>query len=98
MRALRKGLIDYDLRHGYRGALTKWNSADLEADEKKLDALKSIEASQDIIPALITEVEDDQVTAFTKSAEQIVIPWEQMNWARRYELSLIHISEPTRPY
>ena len=87
VRALRKGLINYDLRHGFRGAVKNWDSANLETNEQKLDALKLIRSSQDIIPALITEVEDDQVTAFTKSAEQIVIPWEQMNWARRYETS-----------
>lgn len=97
VRALRKGLIDYDLRHGFHGALDQSDLANLETDEKKLDALEPIEASQDLVPALITKVGDVQVTAFTKSAEYVDIPWEQMKWARRYVTSRKMGSIPQRP-
>lgn len=97
IQALRKGLVNYDLRHGFRGALKNWDLANLETDEKKLDALEPVEASQDIVPVLITGVEDDHVTAFTKSEEQITIPWEQMKWARRYKTSRSMGSKPKLP-
>ncbi|MDE0309787.1 MAG: penicillin-binding protein 1A [Acidiferrobacterales bacterium] len=97
VQALRKGLVDYDRRHGYRGALTNQDLTNLETDVQKLAVLEPMEASQDIVPALITGVADDHVTAFTKSAQQIVIPWEHLKWARRYKTSRSMGAKPKLP-
>ncbi len=95
--ALRNGLISYDMRHGFRGALRNWDIDRLDTDQKKIDALKRIEPSQDIIPVLVIEVMDDRVQAFTRSAQIITIPWEQMKWARRYETARKLGPEPKQP-
>ena len=97
VRALRRGLINYDLRHGYRGVLDNFDLATLNTDEKKIDVLRQFEASQDIVPVLIVDVTDERASAFTKSADQISIPWEQMEWARRYRTSREMGPKPQRP-
>ena len=82
VRSLREGLIDYDMRHGYRGPSRNWNLARLDTDKKRFDALKQLESSQEIVPVLVLEVQEDKAITVTKTAEQITIPWEQMKWAR----------------
>ncbi len=82
VRSLREGLISYDMRHGYRGPPRNWDIARLDTDKKRFDALKQLESSQEIVPVLVLEVQDDKAIAATKTAEQITIPWEQMKWAR----------------
>ena len=83
-RSLREGLITYDQRHGFRGALRNWDITLLDTEEKIFNVLKQLEPSREIIPVLILEVLEDHVNAVTKSAQKITIPWEHMQWARRY--------------
>lgn len=97
IRSLREGLIRYDLRHGYRGAVRNWDLAQLDTDQKIHDALKHVERSQEIVPVLVTEVLEDRITAVTKSGERIEIPWENMKWARRYRSARALGPEPTAP-
>ena len=97
VQALRAGLIDYDMRHGYRGVVGNFDLQALETDDQKVEVLKTIEASQDIVPVMITEVMEDLVTAITVSAERISIPWEQMKWARAHVTSRKLGSKPEKP-
>lgn len=97
VRALRKGLISYDMRHGFRGVLGNIDLATLDSDEKRIDALMQFDFSQEIEPVLITSTEAGQVRAFTRSAELISIPWEQMKWARRYETARKLGPKPQQP-
>ena len=97
VRSLREGLIRYDLRHGYRGALRHWDLAQLDTDKKIYDALKHVEPSQEIVPVLVIEVLDNSVVAVTKSGERIAIPWESMKWARRYKSARARGPEPKTP-
>ena len=87
VRSLREGLINYDMRHGYRGPTRNWDLARLDTDKKRFDALKQLESSQEIVPVLVLEVHEDKAIAVTKTAEQITIPWEQMKWARQHRSS-----------
>ena len=87
VRSLREGLINYDMRHGYRGPTRNWDLARLDTDKKRFDALKQLESSQEIVPVLVLEVHEDKAIAVTKTAEQITIPWEQMKWARLHRSS-----------
>ena len=87
VRSLREGLISYDMRHGYRGPSRNWDLARLDTDKKRFDALKQLESSQEIVPVLVLEVQEDKAITVTKTAEQITIPWEQMKWARLHRNS-----------
>ena len=95
--SLREGLIRYDLRHGYRGAVRNWDLALLDDDEKIYNALRHVEPSQEIISVLVTELFDDHAIAVDKQAQTIRIPWEQMKWARRYQSARSRGPEPANP-
>ena len=79
--AVREGVLDYDLRHGYRGPEKTLDIASLpipeySAKNKKgaLDiALDDFEVFNGFIPAIITSVSPKSVQAHTKSGEDIVV-------------------------
>lgn len=84
-RALRKGLHDYDRRHGYRGIL---GHVDLVTEpgikpliETSLDEYSTVGETR---PALVLEVLDDHIVIALSADEQNVITWENMKWARPY--------------
>lgn len=97
VRSLREGLIRYDMRHGYRGAVRHWDLALLDTDEKIHDALKHVEPSQEVVPVLVTEVHKDRIIAVVKSGERIAIPWNNLKWARRYQSARSRGPEPATP-
>ncbi len=95
--SLREGLIRYDMRHGYRGAVRNWDLALLDTEEKVYNAIRHVEPSQEIIPVLVTELHDDHAVTVNKSSETIIIPWENMKWARRYQSARARGPEPANP-
>ncbi|MXW47836.1 MAG: penicillin-binding protein 1A [Gammaproteobacteria bacterium] len=95
--SLREGLIQYDRRHGFRGPIRNWDLDQLGTAEQIYDVLRHIEPSQDIIPVIITEVHEDHVTAVDKFFETISIPWENMQWARRYQSARLLGPKPQTP-
>ncbi len=78
-RALRKGLTDYDRRHGYRGPERRFTRV-----EDAIDALAGRPAYAGLMPAAIVEVGDDQVLAALPNGARAMVPFEAMRWARRY--------------
>lgn len=82
VRALRLALLEYDLRHGYRGAA---GHIDLNpsASEADWDAAISVYPDRGtLIPALVTGVEGRSVRAFARGEGNISIPWSGLEWAR----------------
>ena len=82
-RALRKGLLDYDMRHGYRGPaghldITRMTAADMT------EALYAYPPSRELTPALVREVESDGFSALTRDGADISVPLSAMQWARAY--------------
>ena len=81
--ALRTGLLDYDRRHGWRGALTQ---AVLPADrdsgalEELLDAYPS---SGPLRPAVVLELGPREAKVHARDAGSVTIDWEGMSWARQ---------------
>ncbi len=82
--SLRLGLMDYDKRHGYRGAHRNLDLSLIDGKDKMLQILHKYESSKQIVPALVLEVSKDSATALTKSDQIITIPWENIAWARPY--------------
>lgn len=119
-RALRNGLIGYDMRHGYRGVEGHVNLADQgqlgnNADPAEgnrlaeelglelpiepeaagdaapdprtpiyLGALQKVAAVADLIPAVVTHLEEQAFIAITKAGEVAIVEWKAMKWARPY--------------
>lgn len=74
--AVRDGILDYDLRHGYRGPEKVLDIENLPSSEKKnaLDtALDEIDEFNGFIPAIITSVSPKAITAHSKSGDDITV-------------------------
>ncbi len=85
--ALRKGLLDYDLRHGYKGAIAKLILADYhdaDFDRKVISALNAFPASQELLAAVVTQLDVQSFQAFNQHGETVTVAWENMDWARQY--------------
>lgn len=65
------GLIAYDKRHGWRGPIPT----------DKFENLYTVGGLQ---PAKVIKVSDKKIEAQLKNGTEIVINWEEMNWARPY--------------
>jgi penicillin-binding protein 1A len=81
--ALRTGLLEYDLRHGFRGATAK-------IDLSKLNTPKELEAQLDefpviggLKPAVVQNVDAKSAKIFVKDLGEVTLPWEKLSWARR---------------
>ena len=81
--ALRKGLLDYDRRHGFRGPIAKLNLAELSQDEIDTELLQ-YPKSRELIPAVVLVSENQQLTAYTQDQQTIEINWPHIEWAKPY--------------
>jgi len=82
--ALRKGLLDYDERHGYRGPEHHYDlGSDTNEEEWKI-LLQSFPTLGDLYPALIVSVKDQTATVYLVNTGLINIEWSGLSWARRY--------------
>jgi penicillin-binding protein 1A len=86
--SLRKGLIAYDRRHGYRGPELKFDPGlGKEALQK---ALADVPAVGGLRPAVVFSVDEASVTALVKGLGEVEITWPGLEWARP------HINENRR--
>lgn len=84
MQVLRSALIEYDIRHGYRGPE---GHADLAADSGPADweqALTDFTVLGDLLPALVIKLEGQTASAYHPDQGVIEIPWTGLSWARSY--------------
>jgi len=82
-RALRKDLLDYSKRHGYRGAEASLNLTDIPA-EKRVELLEDYVQVGGLEPALVTRVDEKSIEVLLKSNETVSIGWDGLSWARPY--------------
>ncbi len=80
--SLRKGLIDYDRRHGYRGPELK---LDPELGKEALQkALADVREVGGLRPAVVFSVDEASVTALVKDLGEVEITWPGLKWARSH--------------
>jgi penicillin-binding protein 1A len=86
--ALRKGLLDYDVRHGYRGPAARVDIEAIELEDDELSnatqVLRSFSSSDELRVALVEQVEERVVSATLGNDEKIRIEWEGLSWAQAY--------------
>ena len=83
--SLRKGVLDYDRRHGYRGAETYVEMGDIKSDQDEaLDVLlQDFSDAPDLRPAIVLKVESKQITAYCRGGEVLTISGDGMKLAAR---------------
>ena len=85
-RAVLKGVIDYDRRHGYRGAeaffdLPRGNDG---VDEALEDALQDVDEKEGLLPAIVLTANSKVVSAYTKNGETVEISGDGLKFAQRF--------------
>jgi penicillin-binding protein 1A len=81
--ALRKGVLDYDRRHGYRGPEAYVELAGELTNEKLEDALQDAPDSDDMYPALVLEASPKLVRVYRSGGERIAIVEDGLKFAAK---------------
>jgi penicillin-binding protein 1A len=82
--ALRRGVLDYDRRHGYRGAEAYVElPAEGPTDEAIEDALAERPDSDDLLAAVVLESSPKRVRAFLRGGEVVTIAGEGLKFAQK---------------
>jgi len=81
-RVFKKGLRDYDIRHGYRGALATIENPEDYAEILKKTS-KPLGAEKNWQIAVVTQVDAKNAQILTKEQETGEIPLANLKWARK---------------
>jgi penicillin-binding protein 1A len=83
--SLRKGVMDYDRRHGYRGAESYLEMKDFKSDQDEaIDlALQDIPDTGDLAPALVLGADPKQIRAYRKGGELVVLSGDALKYATK---------------
>lgn len=80
--AVRVGLLDYDRRHGWRGAKTQVEVPG-DNDENRLeDLLEDAPTSGPVQPAIVLSVQQKTARVYVRSIGIVTLEWEGLSWAR----------------
>ncbi len=82
--ALRKALLDYDKRHGYRGPERNFVEILELGREQWQQVLSDIPTVGGLIPGIVEVVQEKQVLVYLEDGQQVTLEWEAMEWARPY--------------
>ena len=83
--ALRRGALDYDRRHGYRGAESFVDLKQVEADqEEALDELiQDISDADDLLAAIVLDADARKLHAYRRGGETVTISGDGLKFAAR---------------
>lgn len=81
--AVRQGLLDYERRHGYKGAIEKLDWVSNAGPDEWSEALGKFESIANLQPALVIKVEDKKATVFLENQTNLEISWDNLSWARQ---------------
>jgi penicillin-binding protein 1A len=83
-KALRAGLLAYDRRHGYRGPVAHENISAKTEPGRLDDILKDYRVVGELLPAIVTGVDEQSARVYTQDGSNVVLPWAGLSWAQRY--------------
>ncbi|KAF4516614.1 hypothetical protein B566_EDAN003362 [Ephemera danica] len=83
--SLRKGVMDYDRRRGYRGAESYIDMKDIHTDQDEAidEALHDIPDAGDLVPGLVLAADAKQIQVYKKGGEVVTLNGEAMKFAAR---------------
>ena len=82
-KAVRKGVLDYDRRHGYLGPEGYADLSHGNSDENLEDVLQDVSDSDDLIPAVVQQASPSAVRAYCKGGQTVEIGREGLKFAQR---------------
>jgi penicillin-binding protein 1A len=88
--AVRTGLMDYDRRHGWRGAVVararvKGKKVNEDTDIIELDKLLDQHRNiGNLVPAIVRKIDEQTADVYAKDGFTAQIPWSGLKWAAKY--------------
>jgi len=82
--AIKKGLLDYSRRHGYKGIAGKIDPTLLNQPEQAIKQLKDLPQASGLFPALVTEIGEQSAKVITKNNQEIELDWQGLRWTNPY--------------
>jgi penicillin-binding protein 1A len=81
-KAVRKGVMDYDRRNGYRGpeGFVDLHNGSLDSEQLE-EALQDIDDSDDLVPAIVLAASPTMIRAYTKRGETLEISGDGIRFA-----------------
>lgn len=80
--AVRNNLINYDMRHGYRGGAPLWKSDESPWEQERIIGfLKKIPNSDPLVPAAVMATDRSGAELLLSSGEKMQLPLAAMKWA-----------------
>jgi penicillin-binding protein 1A len=83
-RALRKGILDYDHRHGWRGRAGHVELAGNPTPEAQARALAGYPSVGGLVPAFVTATKGQTASFFLAGKGPITLDWGALSWARKH--------------
>lgn len=81
-KAVRNNLIDYDMRHGWRGGAPLWKKGEAVWDNERIVAfLKKLPDSEPFIPAAVTALGKNGAELLLANNEMMTLSSNAMRWA-----------------
>ena len=81
--SVRKGVLEYDRRHGYRGPEGYADLKQNNGDEAYEEALQDTPDNDDLIPAVVLSATPGQILAYCKGGERVTISGDALRFAQR---------------
>jgi len=82
--ALRKGLLEYDERHGYRGAEHHHALTSDMGEKEWSNMLESFPVIANLYPALVVSVREKSANVYMNGIGLVELGWSGISWARPY--------------
>ena len=84
--AVQKNIIDYDIRHGYRGPeKILWKNNEKAWDDDQIqNTLKKYSCYSGMCPGVVTQSSDVEANVVLTDKSKIVIAFQDMKWARPF--------------
>jgi penicillin-binding protein 1A len=83
--SLRRGVMDYDRRHGYRGAESFVDLGAAPADQEEFldEALQDVPDAGDLVPGIVVAANATQVKVYRRGGETVTLSGESLKFAAR---------------
>lgn len=81
--AVRKGVLEYDRRHGYRGPEGFVDLHEDNSEDRLEEALQDFSDNGDLLPAIVTSVSGKSLTAYVRGGEKVEPKGEALHFVER---------------
>ncbi|MEQ4529961.1 MAG: peptidoglycan glycosyltransferase/peptidoglycan DD-transpeptidase MrcA [Mixta sp.] len=94
--AVRNNVLDYDMRHGYRGpSNVLWKVGEAAWDRTRmLKTLQALPVYGPLWPAVVTTVNSNEATALMRDGSNVSLTMEGVRWARPYKSDTLQGATP----